>query len=70
MRLEYGIATGDEASVLLPPPGSGRNRSRYPAPVSGWREQRPTASRISATNAGGTSKGNEQAFQTLSSRRW
>ena len=65
---EYGASSVSEKSAPCSAlPGAGTKAVAVSAPVSGLSANTTYRFRISATNAGGTSKGGEQTFQTLSS---
>jgi hypothetical protein len=65
-KLEYGttLAYGSSAPCT-PPPGSGESPVAVSASVGSLSQNTTYHFRISATNAGATSKGSDQAFQTL-----
>jgi hypothetical protein len=65
-KLEYGIAALNESSVpCSPPPGSGTVAVLVSGQATGLDANTVYHYRISATNAGGTSVGDEQTFTTL-----
>ncbi len=65
-ELEYGTTTAGESSAPCSSlPGSGTSPVAVSAPVTGLSANTTYHFRITATNAGGTSKGSEQAFKTL-----
>jgi hypothetical protein len=65
-KLEYGTSTVEESSAACSSlPGSGTSPVAVSAPASGLSANTTYHFRISATNANGTSMGNEQAFRTL-----
>jgi hypothetical protein len=65
-RVEYGTASVGERNLpCAPPPGSGTEPVSVSAQATGLDANTAYRFRISATNAGGTSDGNEQTFTTL-----
>jgi plastocyanin/phosphodiesterase/alkaline phosphatase D-like protein len=64
-KLEYGTTTSYGSSALCTPaPGSGGSPVTVSAPLSGLSPNTTYHFRVSATNAGGTSKGEDQTFKT------
>ena len=69
--LEYGTTISYGASApCAPSPGSGTSPIAVSAAVTGLSESNTYHFRISATNAGGTSKGSDQTFKTAPARRY
>ena len=65
-KLEYGTTTAYGSSApCTPSPGSGESPVAVSASVTGLTANTTYHFRISATNAGGTSKGSDQTFKTL-----
>ena len=65
-KLEYGTSTSYGSSTTCnPAPGSGSSPVAVSAAVTGLAANTTYHFRITATNAGGTSKGNDQTFTTL-----
>jgi hypothetical protein len=65
-KLEYGITTAYGSSATCSPaPGSGESPVAVSAAVGGLSANTTYHFRISATNAGGTSKGADETFKTL-----
>ncbi|MGP0100858.1 MAG: hypothetical protein ACLPUT_04450 [Solirubrobacteraceae bacterium] len=65
-ELEYGTSAAGESSAQCSSlPGSGTSKVAVSAPVAGLTANTTYRFRVSATNAGGTNKGSEQAFKTL-----
>ena len=65
-KLEYGmVAVGESSVPCSPPPGSGMEPVSVSAQATGLDANSAYHFRISATNAGGTSVGDEHAFTTL-----
>ena len=65
-KLEYGTTTAYESSATCTPsPGSGTSPVAVSASVTGLTANTTYHFRISATNAGGTSKGSDETLKTL-----
>ena len=65
-KLEYGTTTAyGSSATCTPPPGSGTSPVAVSASVGGLSPNTLYHFRISATNAGGTSKGSDEALTTL-----
>jgi len=66
-RFEYGTTAAYGSSApCTPSPGSGESTAAVAAPVTGLTNKTTYHFRISATNAGGTSKGADQTFNAAS----
>ena len=65
-KLEYGTTNAYGSSApCVPSPGSGESAVAVSASVTGLSPNSTYHFRISATNAGGTSKGSDETFKTL-----
>ena len=65
-KLEYGLTnTYGSSATCTPSPGSGTSPVAVSAAVTGLSPNTTYHFRISATNAGGTSKGSDETFKTL-----
>jgi hypothetical protein len=70
-KLEYGISTSyGSSATCTPSPGSGSSPAAVSASLTGLGANTTYHFRISATNAGGTSKGSDQAFTTPPAQHW
>ncbi|MGO9921062.1 MAG: IPT/TIG domain-containing protein, partial [Isosphaeraceae bacterium] len=65
-EFEYGTTNSyGQTAPCSPPPGSGSSPVAVSAAIAGLTANTTYDFRVSATNAGGTSKGNEESFTTL-----
>jgi hypothetical protein len=70
-HFEYGpTETYGSSTTCVPSPGSGSSAVSVSASIGGLAANATYHFRVSATNPGGTSKGLDQAFTTLSTSHW
>jgi len=70
-RFEYGTTTSYGSSApCTTPPGSGSSAVAVSVPVTGLSANTAYHFRISASSSGGTSKGSDAEFTTLSTAHW
>ncbi len=69
-KVEYGTTTAYESSAHCPSPGSGTSPVAVSVPVQGLTANTTYHFRISATSAGGTSKGSDETLITQLAPYW